>query len=157
MFMKAYCETSLRIYGRSRFQTKIMRITVLFAGICASLFLLPSSGFDVAVAAPRKASAWPDEDYPPLVSANKLFEAVHRASPQQGWNEHLLSHAEEGPWDHVADRLTSAQNAAIKKVQDQCDAGLSCPADIRFGMEVEMGYLPELVQAICSQKAPPDR
>ncbi|WP_020173937.1 hypothetical protein [Methyloferula stellata] len=134
-----------------------MRCTVLFIGISTLCAALLKAGLDVAIASPQlQTPVWPDKDYPPLVSANRLFEAVHQACPQQGWNEHLLSHTEEGPWNRVADSLTPAENAAIEKAQEQCDAGLSCPADTRFGMEVEMGYLHELVQAICSQRASPD-
>lgn len=101
--------------------------------------------------------AWPDVDYPPLANATILFDAVHKQCPQQGWNEHLLSHSEEGPWDSIGAKLTPAQNSAIEReAQAQCTAGLSCPADIQFGMEVQMGYLRALVVAICSKKAPPD-
>ena len=69
-----------------------MRLVIWFS----LLFL--ASIFDAASAmASKHRPAWPDDDFPPLVSANRLFRAVHRTCPQQGWNEHLLSHIERAP------------------------------------------------------------
>ena len=125
-------------------------------------FVVPNIDFAPAASAARAGApfhqpAWPDENYPPLANANRLFAAVHARCPRQGWNEHLLSHTETGAWDAVYNRLSAAQHAAIEREQQkQCEMGLSCPADIAFGMEVQMGHLRELVAAICTQKAPPD-
>jgi hypothetical protein len=125
-------------------------------------FIAPSIDFATSAqtdhAAPKShAPAWPDADYPPLIGAKELLGALQAKCPQQGWNEHVLSHTETGPWDAVNARLTRTQHEAIsREVDKQCIMGLSCPADITLGMEVQMGHLHDLVDAICTQKAPPD-
>ncbi len=125
-------------------------------------FVVPNIDFaavpDAPPAAPaRHGPAWPDANYPPLVYANKLFGAVREHCPQQGWNEHLLARIDMGPGSEVGAKLTPAQNGIIEReIREQCTIGPACPADIAFGMEVGMGYLDELVRAICSQKAPAD-
>ncbi len=123
-------------------------------------FIVPNIDFvenAAGVAATAQSShvqAWPDRDYPPLANANRLFAAVQSRCPQQGWDEHSLSHAEIGPWDAIGGKLTAAQRKAIdREIAKQCDAGLACPADITFGMEVQMGHFNALVDTICSQKA----
>ncbi len=104
---------------------------------------------------PPHGPAWPDANYKPLVEAEKLLAAVRRTCPEQGWNERLLSHMEAGPWDSVTEQLTPAQHASMEKeISLQCEAGLSCPANITLGMEVRYGYFRSLMFAICSQRAP---
>ena len=119
----------------------------------AAQYVAPNIDF-IDAAGPHPP-AWADDSYPPLVAMNTLLAAIRRQCPQQGWHEHNLSHAETGPWDKVAKTLTPAQTAAIaKETRFQCQMGLSCPADIQFGMEVQCGHLPDLVRAICSEPAP---
>ena len=103
----------------------------------------------------RHVPQWPDADYPPLVGMNKLLAAVTRQCPQQGWTGHKLAETESGPWFDTI-KPTRAQSAVIEKAQAGCEgiAGMACPAYTSFGVEVQMGYLPRLVTAICSQKAP---
>ncbi len=96
-----------------------------------------------------------DATYPPGIATNNLLDAIDRQCPRQGWTFHIIARSESGPWDKVFNSLTPAQHAAIhKEIHFQCDMGLSCPADIQFGMEVQMGHLPDLVRAICSEPAP---
>lgn len=116
-------------------------------------YIVPN--IDFTDAAGPHPPAWSEPGYPPLVALDTLLGEVHRQCPRQGWDEHALSHTQTGPWDRVANELTPAQSIAIgKEIDFQCVAGLSCPADIQFGMEVQMGHLPDLVRAICSEPAP---
>ena len=110
-----------------------------------------------AAPAAGRVPGWPDRDYKPLVSAFRLLDTVRHRCPQQNWNEHSLSHTEVGPWDCVENELTPAQQQAIEKeTEAQCRMGLSCPADIELGMEVQMEHEAELVRLICSAKPAPD-
>ncbi len=96
-----------------------------------------------------------DATYPPSIATTTLLDAISRRCPRQGWSFSTLAHAEAGPWDKVFNSLTPAQHAAIhKELRFQCDMGVYCPADVAFGMEVQMGHLPDLVRTICSQAAP---
>ncbi len=126
------------------------------------VFIVPNVDFANAAATvgpdrSRHVPAWPDADFPPLVEAHRLFAAVHKHCPTMGWNDYLFSHTEVGPWDGITEKLTAAQRQAIdQEIGRQCDVGVSCPADITFGMEVQMGYLDALVAAICSTRAAGD-
>ena len=122
-------------------------------------FTVPNIDFASAggpsLAPGRQVPQWPDEDYPPLVGMNKLLTAVTKQCPQQGWTGHKLAETETGPWFDTI-KPTPAQEAAIGKAEAGCEgiAGMACSTYTRFGVEVEVGYLPRLVHAICSQKAP---
>ncbi len=122
-------------------------------------FIVPNIDFASAEgpspAPGRHVPQWPDADYPPLVGMNKLLAAVTKQCPQQGWTGHKLAETESGPWYDTI-KPTRAQSAAIDKAQEGCEgiAGLACPSYSRFGVEVQMGYLPQLVKTICSERAP---
>lgn len=54
----------------------------------------------------------------------------------------------------MQNKLSPAQfKSTEQKVGAQCEAGMSCPADITLGMEVQMGHQNDLVRAIYSEGA----
>ncbi|MGI4793087.1 MAG: hypothetical protein ACRYG8_03175 [Janthinobacterium lividum] len=122
-------------------------------------FIVPNIDFSSAGGSPPAPSShvphWPDDDYPPLVGMNKLLTAVTKQCPQQGWTGHKLAETEIGPWYDTV-KPTPAQNAAIERAEAGCEgiAGIACSTYTRFGVEVQVGYLPQLLKTICSEKAP---
>jgi hypothetical protein len=117
-----------------------------------STFVVPNIDFSAAANGEPDSSASNGND-----PAAKFFAAVNKQCPQQGWNEHLLSHTEQGPVDKVYAAMTPAQQAAAQKEADsrcQDSGGMSCPNDAIFAYMVKTGHLESMVRAVCAVKAP---